>query len=236
MLANTNPPSNGSGHALVIGGSMAGLLAARVLSQRFGRVTIVERDSFPKGPQFRKGVPQSRHLHALMIRGRMISERLFPGLSEELEEAGAVLLDSASDFEWLTPAGFAPRFPSDLPLLMSSRLLLEWRVRERVAALPRVNFLEKTYVTGLLPTPDGKGVAAAKLRSRDAKGAARSEKPGAAACRSRRGRQRPQLERLEVARGSRLRAARGDVHKLPPGLRQPHLPASRALRRGLEGA
>jgi 2-polyprenyl-6-methoxyphenol hydroxylase-like FAD-dependent oxidoreductase len=154
---------------------MAGLLAARVLSKRFERVTIVERDSFPKGPQFRKGVPQSRHLHALMIRGRMISERLFPGLSEELEEAGAVLLDSASDFEWLTPAGFAPRFPSELPLLMSSRLLLEWRVRERVVALPRVNFLEKTYVTGLLPTLDGKGVAAAKLRSRDAKGAASSQ-------------------------------------------------------------
>ena len=175
MLVNTNPPSNGSGHALVIGGSMAGLLAARVLSKRFERVTIVERDSFPKGPQFRKGVPQSRHLHALMIRGRMISERLFPGLSEELEEAGAVLLDSASDFEWLTPAGFAPRFPSELPLLMSSRLLLEWRVRERVVALPRVNFLEKTYVTGLLPTLDGKGVAAAKLRSRDAKGAASSQ-------------------------------------------------------------
>src|ERR687894_1042341 len=122
MLARTNPPSNRSGHALVIGGSMAGLLAARVLSERFGRVTIVERDHFPEGPRFRKGVPQSRHLHVFMMRGRMISDRLFPGLSEELEEAGAVLLDSASDFEWLTPPGFAPPLPSQLPLLISSRL------------------------------------------------------------------------------------------------------------------
>src|SRR5918997_852361 len=87
MLARTNPPSNRSGHALVIGGSMAGLLAARVLSERFERVTIVERDHFPEGPRFRKGVPQSRHLHALMIRGRMISERLFPGLSERFRLA-----------------------------------------------------------------------------------------------------------------------------------------------------
>src|SRR5918999_2671204 len=111
MLTETNSSSDGIGHALVIGGSMAGLLAARVLSERFGRVTIVERDRFPDGPQFRKGVPQSRHLHALMIRGRMISDRLFPGLSEELEEAGAVPLGSADDFEWVTPAGFSPPLP-----------------------------------------------------------------------------------------------------------------------------
>src|ERR687894_3047088 len=157
MLARTNPPSNRSGHALVIGGSMAGLLAARVLSERFERVTIVERDRFPEGPGFRKGVPQSKHLHVFMMRGRLISDRLFPGLSEELEEAGAVYLDSAEDFEWFTPAGFAPQFRSGLPLLMCSRDQLEWSVRKRVAALPQVHFLEKTDVTSLLPTPDGKG-------------------------------------------------------------------------------
>ena len=95
-----------------------------------------------------------------MIRGRIISDRLFPGLSEELEEAGAMPMASADDFEWLTPAGFAPRFPSGLPLLMCSRDLLEWNVRRRVTALPRASFLEKTDVTGLLPTQDGKGVSA----------------------------------------------------------------------------
>jgi hypothetical protein len=94
----------------------------------------------------------------------MISDGLFPGLSEELEEAGAARMDSADDFEWLTPAGFAPRFPSGLPLLMCSRDLLEWTVRRRVAALPRVSFLEKTAVTGLLPTRHGKGVSAVRIR------------------------------------------------------------------------
>jgi 2-polyprenyl-6-methoxyphenol hydroxylase-like FAD-dependent oxidoreductase len=178
MLAKTNPPTVGeSGHALVIGGSMAGLLSARVLSERFERVTVVERDHFPEGPTFRKGVPQSKHLHVFMMRGRMISDKLFPGLSEELEEAGAVPVDSANDFEWLTPAGFAPRFPSGLPLLMCSRELLEWTARARVAALPRVSFLEKTEVTGLLPTPNGKGVAAVEVRSRTAKDGAESQEP-----------------------------------------------------------
>ena len=177
MLTETDSSSDGIGHALVIGGSMAGLFAARVLSERFGRVTIVERDSFPEGPQFRKGVPQSKHLHVFMMRGRMISDKLFPGLSEELEEAGAVPVDSANDFEWLTPAGFAPRFPSGLPVLMCSRELLEWTARARVAALPRVSFLEKTEVTGLLPTPNGKGVAAVEVRSRTAKDGAESQEP-----------------------------------------------------------
>jgi 2-polyprenyl-6-methoxyphenol hydroxylase-like FAD-dependent oxidoreductase len=154
---------------------MAGLLAARVLSERFERVTIVERDHFPEGPAFRKGVPQSRHLHVFMMRGRMISDRLFPGLSEELEEAGAIPVDSASDFEWLTPAGFAPRFPSGLPVLMCSRELLEWTMRARVAALPRVRFLEKTKVTGLLPTSNGQGIAAVEVRSQGAKDATESQ-------------------------------------------------------------
>ena len=84
MSTETNPSSDGGGHALVIGGSMAGLLAARVLSERFGRVTLVERDHFPERPGFRKGVPQPRHLHAFMERGRLISKRLLPELSEEL--------------------------------------------------------------------------------------------------------------------------------------------------------
>ena len=175
MLIETNHSSDERGHALVIGGSMAGLLAARVLSERFGRVTIVERDRFPEGPVSRKGVPQSRHLHLLMMRGCLIVERLFPGLREELSASGAVLLDMANDVEWLTPAGFAPHFRSGLPLLMCSRDLLEWTVRKHVAALPQVRFLERNDVTGLLPTPDGKGVAAVKIRSRDRGSSAESE-------------------------------------------------------------
>jgi 2-polyprenyl-6-methoxyphenol hydroxylase-like FAD-dependent oxidoreductase len=152
---------------------MAGLLAARVLSDHFGRVTIVERDRFPEEPSFRKGVPQSRHVHVLMSRGRQILERLFPGLEESLLEAGAELLDSAEDLEFLTPAGFGPRFRSEITFLQCSRELLEFAVRERVAILGRVRFLESTDVTGLLP--NGEAVAGVKVRLRDGRAAGKSK-------------------------------------------------------------
>lgn len=77
-------PSGYTNHAIVIGGSMAGLLAGRVLADHFEQVTIIESDRFPEKPVPRKGIPQSSHLHVLLTRGRMIIEQLFPGLQDEL--------------------------------------------------------------------------------------------------------------------------------------------------------
>jgi len=162
---------NGNGHAMVIGGSMAGLFAARVLADSFERVTLVERDSFPEGPEFRKGVPQSRHIHIFLPRGRQIAERLFPGLEGELSSSDAEFVDAAGGKAWLTPAGLAPRFHSGVSMLASTRNLLEWAVRRRVAALPNVRFLERTDVTRLLPGP-GESVAGVKLRSRSGRNGA----------------------------------------------------------------
>src|SRR5688500_2601312 len=81
------------GHAVVIGGSLAGMLAARVLAEHFSRVTLLERDIYPGTAEARTGVPQARHAHALMMRGRLIFEQLFPGLQAELTAAGAPLVD-----------------------------------------------------------------------------------------------------------------------------------------------
>ena len=100
-------------------------------------------------------------------RGRQILERLFPGLEESLLEAGAVLIDSAEDLALLWPAGFGPRFRSGIPFLQSSRELLEFAVRERVASIPNVRFLQKTDVTGLVPAKQGEAVVGAKVRSRE---------------------------------------------------------------------
>src|SRR4051794_33242019 len=80
-------------HAIVLGGSVAGLLAARVLSDHFERVTLIERDELMRRPEPRKGVPQGNHLHALLARGRMTAEALLPGLSDELLAAGAFRLN-----------------------------------------------------------------------------------------------------------------------------------------------
>src|SRR6185312_9234396 len=84
-------------HAVVVGGGMAGLLTARVLTNHFEQVTLVERDVLTDSAQTRKGVPQGTMLHVLMPRGRRIVEQLFPGYGHELEAAGAVSVHMPAD-------------------------------------------------------------------------------------------------------------------------------------------
>ena len=156
-------------HAVVIGGSMAGMLAARVLSDHFDDVTLLERDRFPETPAARKGLPQGRHVHALLERGRGAMERFLPGLTGELVSAGAQPLDPTRDVAWLNPYGWYVRFPSDLLLLASTRDLIDWGVRGRVAALTNVRIHQGAEVVGLIRRPgDGDRVAGVYLRSRTA--------------------------------------------------------------------
>ena len=154
-----------SGHAVVIGGSMAGLLAARVLADHFEQVTVVDRDWFPERPEFRKGVPQARHLHVLLGRGLESLERLFPGFEADLVAAGAPVVE-APETLWLNAAGWARRYPSPLRLLGASRELIEWQARTRVTRLGNVRLLEAREVTGLLPGLSKRAVTGVRLRSR----------------------------------------------------------------------
>lgn len=149
--------SGDSNHAIVIGGSMAGLLAGRVLADHFEQVTIIESDRFPEKPVPRKGVPQSAHLHILLTRGRMIIEKLFPGLQDELIAAGAPVLDMGGDMVWLNGAGWTVRFQSGFDILTFSRDLLDSKIRHRLSALTNVRFLEECKVTRLLSS-DGTSV------------------------------------------------------------------------------
>src|SRR5919108_4193657 len=91
------PPAISGRHAIVVGGSITGLLAGRVLADHFEQVSIIERDVYPDHPTFRRGVPQARHLHGLLARGKQIMEALFPGLDAELAAAGCPAGDAASD-------------------------------------------------------------------------------------------------------------------------------------------
>jgi len=155
-------------HALVLGGSLAGLLAARVLTDHYDRVTIVERDSFPTEPIPRRGVPQMNHVHALLVRGRLILEQLFPGLNDEMMSAGAPLFDMADDLAWHTPGGWGVRFQSDLRMLCFTRPLLDFHVRQRLAEKYRVQVLDNTEVVRLLPDAQNKGLTGALVRSHNA--------------------------------------------------------------------
>jgi 2-polyprenyl-6-methoxyphenol hydroxylase-like FAD-dependent oxidoreductase len=160
------PASPGRGRAIVIGGSMAGLLAARVLAAHFDRVTIVERDSFPERPAFRKGVPQSRHVHVLLGRGQQLLEHFFPGLLAELAARGAPTIMWPTEMLWLMPAGWCERFSPGVPFVSMSRDLLEWTVRARLAASPRITFLAEHDVTGLLASPDAATITGVEHRAR----------------------------------------------------------------------
>ena len=142
-------------HAIVIGGSIAGLSAARVLSDFFARVTVIDRDTYPTGASERPGVPQSRHVHALLARGRKELERLFPGFDRLMLERGAHEIDFGRDFATLRPQGWALRKPDGLPLLFASRNLLESVVRELLRKRLNVTLVERTAVTELTAVRNG---------------------------------------------------------------------------------
>ena len=167
MSTNREPsPGHFGSHAIVIGGSIAGLLSARVLAEHFDQVTVIERDRFPDGPEFRKGVPQARHTHILLMQGRLILERLFPGLERELVAAGASTINFPADVAWLSPVGWGKRFTSALITYACSRERLEWSIRQRLAAFSNVQFVEECEVTDLLANADRTGVVGVRTRFR----------------------------------------------------------------------
>src|SRR5579872_5765245 len=145
-------------HAIVIGGSLGGLLAARVLSDYFKRVTLIERDVFPEAGENRRGVPQGRHTHGLLASGRNVMEKLFPGLSEQLIAAGALEGDIAGTSRWFTEGGCLARQASELIGLLVTRPLLEGTIRNRARSLSNLEVIEDATVDGLLTDADRKCV------------------------------------------------------------------------------
>lgn len=147
---------SGQNHAIVIGASMGGLLAARALADIFEQVTIIERDAFPAIGQHRKGVPQGRHVHALHLRGVEILEGLFPGLIADLVAQGVPLINRPEEeLIWFDGGGYHARFTLEdgrLGVLGVSRPLLEGYVRQRLLALPNVCAIEGCDALGLVPS------------------------------------------------------------------------------------
>ncbi|MBX6749766.1 MAG: FAD-dependent monooxygenase [Micromonosporaceae bacterium] len=160
------PPVQRSGHAIVVGASMAGLLAARVLAETFAQVTVVDRDALPDEPIARRGVPQGRHAHGLLARGREILEELFPGLTEELvSRHGAVAADIQRDAAWINDGHPMRRDFADMLCLVATRPLLEWYVRDRVTALPGVTLRPNTEALGLVAAGNGSGTSPTRRRA-----------------------------------------------------------------------
>jgi len=140
-------------HAVVLGGSMAGLLAARVLSEHYAQVTVVERDLLPAACGHRRGVPQSRHVHGLLPRGREVLDELFSGLTAGLTAAGALTGDSLAHVRWLVSGHRLAQITSGADGLFLSRPLLEDHVRARVRDIPAVTIRDGCAAVGLVAAP-----------------------------------------------------------------------------------
>src|SRR4029450_7770089 len=136
--------------AVVIGASMAGLLAARALADFYAVITVLERDTFPLADIPRKGVPQGRHAHGLLARGRAVIENFFPGWTDEVVASGGVRGDIAGDVSWIGHGVTIKSAPIDLVGLLASRPVLEGHVRRRLQALSNVRVIENCAVQELI--------------------------------------------------------------------------------------
>jgi 2-polyprenyl-6-methoxyphenol hydroxylase-like FAD-dependent oxidoreductase len=159
--------------AIVMGASVGGLLAARVLADYYERVTVVERDVLPDDAVNRRGVPQGRMIHAVQARGSQITEELFPGFLHELAAAG-VATWHGRDFSKIAIAVGGHRLvrsgigasAQSMKIVFPSRPLLEWNLRRRVAAVANVRLLEGYDVAGLVMKPDHRRVTGARVINR----------------------------------------------------------------------
>lgn len=130
--------SRRGGRAVVVGASMAGLMAARVLADSFESVRVIDRDPLPSEPTARPGTPQAHHVHVLQEAGRATLEDLFPGFGEDLLAAGALMIDSASQFHFYDEGDFLADGPNRMPMYCASRPLFDHITRQHVAALDGV--------------------------------------------------------------------------------------------------
>ncbi len=161
--------------AVVLGASMGGLLAARVLADFYDTVTIVERDELPGDPAVRRGVPQGRHVHVLLARGAQILDEIFPGFLDELVADGAPVwhdgdlskLHLSFGGHDVLRSGKVAKDPKALAIHMPSRPLLEYLVRRRIQAMSNVTILSGHEVVRLASTLDRRRVTGVRVVSRN---------------------------------------------------------------------
>ncbi|MDD9267156.1 FAD-dependent oxidoreductase [Paenibacillus sp. GCM10023248] len=151
--------------AIVIGGGMAGLMTARVLSDYYAEVLIVEKDDFPAGPDLRPGTPQAFHPHRFTTRGKSITERLFPGYEHDLVAQGSP--SSLNKAVYFMNQHGSLELKYERNDIKFSRAVLEWVIRQRVEGIPNVRFLSRHDVVRLVTSPDRSAVIGVQARDRD---------------------------------------------------------------------
>jgi 2-polyprenyl-6-methoxyphenol hydroxylase-like FAD-dependent oxidoreductase len=149
--------------AIVIGASIAGLLAARVLSERYPEVLLLERDPLPEQGAPRKGTPHAAHPHGLLARGLQVIEDLFPGFTNALVARGALSGDIGIDVALDADRRRFARMPLGTAGLAASRLAIESELRRRVKALQGVRLMSPVNV--LAPVHEAGRIVGVRLYS-----------------------------------------------------------------------
>ncbi|HYZ49524.1 MAG TPA: hypothetical protein VE593_01450, partial [Nitrososphaeraceae archaeon] len=139
--------------AIVIGGGIAGLLAARTLSGYFSKVIVLEKDRYPKEKGPRNGTPQANHIHVFLVKGMQTIIDLFPGIEEKLLSQGGHKIDVISKAKFKFPTGWARNFNSGMNTIVCSRQLLEYTIRQEILEkYSNIKIIENTRVVGLATT------------------------------------------------------------------------------------
>jgi hypothetical protein len=109
-------------------------------------------------------VPQARHFHGLLARGGEIIEALFPGVTTDVGEAGAIYTDAAQGLKWFHHDTWRVRFHSGVQGYLSSRPLLEATVRRHLRNVGNVRLLDGCTVTGLTAAAGGARVTGVRIQ------------------------------------------------------------------------
>ncbi|NIL56413.1 FAD-dependent oxidoreductase [Salinispora arenicola] len=158
-------------HAVVLGGSIAGSLAARILADHYRQVTIIERDEVAGTTRPRRAIPQGHHIHALLARGKQILDEIFPGFTAELVADGVPVGDFGTSLSWYFNGRMMKKAETGLVCVAAGRPLLEDRVRRRVHALDNVTYRERTDVMGLVASPDRQRITGVRVQPNSIEGA-----------------------------------------------------------------
>lgn len=138
------------GTAVIVGGSVAGIATAKVLSERFDRVIVLEQDSQHDRREGRPGAAQGHHLHHLLIAGQQEAERIFPGIVDDMVREGAFKVDMARNYQLRLAGSWKKRCDSDIEIVCAGRPLIEWCLRRRLDEIPNIDFRYGTEMQDLV--------------------------------------------------------------------------------------
>ncbi len=140
----------GRGTAVVIGGSIAGIATAKVLTETFGKVIVLEADQGHRRMEGRTGAAQGWHLHHLLIAGQQQLESIFPGIIDDMVKAGAFKVDMGDQYRIMLAGSWKKVAKTGVEIICAGRPLLEWCIRRRLDGEPAIEYRYESEVKDLI--------------------------------------------------------------------------------------